>query len=59
MSVIPEIERKLKFLHPPKRFTVERVLIAANGVTPQLEQKGYFHHILGLEALFELAPEYR
>ena len=33
--------------------SVERVLIAAGGVTPQLEQSGYFHQILDLDAIVD------
>ncbi len=50
-SIIPEVESKVKFLGAPKKFTVEKVLVAANGVTPDLEQEGYFHQIVGLEAV--------
>lgn len=51
-SVIDTVERKIKLLHPPAKFSVEKVLIAANGVTPAVEDAGYFHKILGIEALF-------
>lgn len=51
IEVASEVERKIKLLRAPRKFTVERVLVAANGVTPQLSQSGYFHRILGLEAV--------
>ncbi|MGK5084255.1 ATP-binding protein [Bdellovibrionota bacterium FG-1] len=51
MEAVTEVERKLALLHAPKKYSIERILIAANGVTPQLEQAGYFHQILGLDAL--------
>jgi hypothetical protein len=50
-GVIREVERKLEFLGAPRRFTVERVLISAGGATPALQQRGFFHRILGLECL--------
>ncbi|MGK5082249.1 ATP-binding protein [Bdellovibrionota bacterium FG-1] len=50
-SVIEEVERKVKFLKAPSKYTVEKVLITANGVTPDVENAGYFHHILGLDAV--------
>jgi AAA+ ATPase superfamily predicted ATPase len=51
-GVIKDVERKIKLLDAPKKYTVEKVLIAANGVTPDLDNEGYFHHILGLDAIF-------
>lgn len=52
MGVIAEVERKIRLLRAPRRFTIERVLIAANGVTPQVEQRRFFHRILDLGCLF-------
>ncbi|MFZ5443368.1 MAG: hypothetical protein ACOZQL_25395 [Myxococcota bacterium] len=49
--MIREVERKVELLAAPRRFTVERVLISASGVTPTLQQRGYFHRIVGLESL--------
>ncbi len=51
MSIIPEIERKVKALNPPKGFSIERVLISASGISPELEDHGYFHRTLGLDAI--------
>lgn len=39
-------------LEIPSQVTIEKVLISASGVTHELEQRDYFHHILGLEVLF-------
>lgn len=50
-SVIREVERKVALLGAPRRYTVERVLISANGVTPALQQRAYFHRTLGLDCL--------
>lgn len=55
-SVIREVERKVALLAAPRRFTVERVLISANGVTPALQQRGYFHRTLGLDWLMSPGP---
>jgi len=52
-SVISEIERKIKFLKAPRNYTVEKVLITASGVTTGLQNRDYFHHILGLEDIFK------
>ncbi len=53
-EVIAQVQRKIELLQAPQKYTVERVLIAANGVTPELQRSDYFHRILGLEAIFEL-----
>lgn len=51
-EIIAEIQKKIELLSAPRIFSVERVLISANGITPELEQKRYFHKILGLESIF-------
>jgi hypothetical protein len=40
------------FRQSSKNITLERVLISASGVTPEVEASDYFHRILGLEAIF-------
>ena len=50
-SIIPEIERKIKFLKAPRRFTVEKVLITGGDVSTDLQNSDYFHHIVGLKGL--------
>lgn len=52
-SVIQEVQRKLELLKVPDITTIERVLVCSAGVTSSLEKSGYFHHILGLKALFD------
>lgn len=52
VEIIKEIELKLKKLRLSPSITIEKVLIAACGVTTELEHHDYFHHILGLEAIF-------
>ena len=52
-AVIHDVERKIKLLKPPRGYTVERILLSASGITPQLKQEGYFHRVIGLEALFD------
>lgn len=51
-SVRAEVERKVRLLRLPRHYTVERVLIAGGEVSPALERDEYFHHILGLDAVF-------
>jgi len=51
-SIIPEIERKIKFLKAPRHFTIERILISGGEVTANLQKSDYFHHIVGMETLF-------
>ncbi len=51
MSVIDEVARKIRFLKAPSQYTVERVLISAGGVTPNLASSDYFHQIAGLDAI--------
>ncbi|MEE8398504.1 MAG: ATP-binding protein [Desulfobacterales bacterium] len=52
VSVIEEVQRKVKLLGAPRAYTVERVLICAGEVTAPLQNSDYFHHILGLDAVF-------
>ena len=51
ISVIDEVERKIRFLRPPSNHTIERVLISASGVTAGVRDSEYFHHIAGLDSL--------
>ncbi len=51
VSVIDEVKRKVRLLGAPSRYTVERVLVSAGGVTRGVANSDYFHRILGLEAL--------
>ena len=51
-SVIREVQRKVELLKAPRAFTIERVLICAGDVTAPLQKGDYFHHILGLDAIF-------
>jgi len=51
-SIIPEIQRKIKFLKAPSHFTIERILISGGEVTADLQKNDYFHHIVGMETLF-------
>ncbi|MCK4305837.1 MAG: hypothetical protein KAY24_16490 [Candidatus Eisenbacteria sp.] len=46
-TVIDDVARKIKFLGTPSQYTVERVLISAGGVTPNLARSDYFHQIGG------------
>ncbi len=51
VSAIREVERKIQFLKAPKGYTVERVLVCAGDITRELERRGYFHQIIGLESV--------
>ena len=51
VSVISEVERKIKLLKVPRKFTVERILLSAGELTRDLEQTSFFHRVIGLEAL--------
>jgi len=51
-GVIAEVEAKVKALSNRRRWTVEKVLISASGVTEDLARERYFSRILGLEDLF-------
>lgn len=52
-KVIPEIEKKLKLLNPPKTATIEKMLIAPFGADAALLDSQYFHHIVELEDFFK------
>jgi hypothetical protein len=51
-SIIPGIQRKIKFLKSPRHYTIERILISVGEVTADLQKSDYFHHIVGMETLF-------
>ena len=50
LSVVQEVEKKLNFLKPNKLHTVEKMLVCAGPITKDLQQSGYFHKILDLDA---------
>lgn len=52
LTVIPDVKRKIDVLGAPRHYTLEKVLIAPGGVTADLADSGFFHHVLGSEALF-------
>lgn len=52
-SVIEEFERKIALFNNPKKKTIQRVLITANGVENAIEAEGYFDKIITLDDLFE------
>lgn len=53
VSVIKEMDQKIALLKAGKTYSIEKVLIAPGGVTEDLEESGYFHKILGAEAVLE------
>jgi len=52
LSVIKEVQRKVELLKAPRNYTIERVLICGGEVTNSLQNSDYFHHILGIDAIF-------
>jgi len=52
VSIIDEIENKVKFLKAPKNYTIERVLITNSSLTSELDEKDYFNQVLNLDFLF-------
>ena len=52
-EVIAEFETKLSLLHNPKAYTIEKVLISAEGATEALIHRGYFDRIITLDMLCE------
>lgn len=53
VSVISEVERKIRFLSAPRRMRIEKILIAPGGVSEDLTDQNYFNHILGSSALIQ------
>lgn len=51
-NVIDETEQKIKRLPNPKKYTIHKVLIAANGASESLINRHYFDTIITLEDLF-------
>ena len=52
-SVISDVQRKIQLLKAPKSYSIERILVTAGEVTSNLNKNDYFHHILGIESLFQ------
>lgn len=50
-EVIAQVETKAKKISVPKGYTLEKVLIAPNGVDRSVETCGYFHKIITLDEL--------
>jgi AAA+ ATPase superfamily predicted ATPase len=51
LSVAREVEKKRIFLKPKKFYTIEKMLLCAGPITKDLQQSGYFHKILDLDAI--------
>jgi uncharacterized protein len=45
-EIIREIEEKISALAIPKKFSIRPVLIQVNGITEELEESGFFAHII-------------
>ena len=52
LSVVRDMDRKIKLLAAPRSMTVERILLSAGEVTADLANSGYFHRIASVEVLF-------
>lgn len=57
MEIINEMQKKLSALVLPRGYSVRPVLIHVNGVKPEVEEEGYFSHILDFSQLLNLAHE--
>jgi uncharacterized protein len=53
LSIIEEIEQKIKRLAKPKNFSCFPVLIHVNGVTEALENSQYFYKIIDFSQLLD------
>ena len=53
-SIIPEIQRKIKFLKAPRHYSIKRILISGGEVTADLQKSDYLHHIVGMKHSFKL-----
>ena len=51
MSVVEEVSRKIERLPVPVNTSVEKVLIAAAGVTKEVKQSNFFNALLTLDDL--------
>lgn len=52
-EIIQEIEEKISALAIPKKFSIRPVLIHVNGVTEELEESGFFAHIINFSDLIK------
>jgi len=52
VSVIEEFERKLELFPPPKKKTVQKVLITTEGASDSLMTRHYFDRVISLDDLF-------
>jgi AAA+ ATPase superfamily predicted ATPase len=51
-EVITELEQKIKSVDFPARYSLERVLISASGISKELHERHYFDRIITLEDLY-------
>ena len=54
VSVIKEVEKKIKSLAKPKNFSLRPVLIHVNGVTDDLVESAFFSNILDFGQFFHV-----
>lgn len=50
-DIIQEMERKINALNLPKGYSIHPVLIHVNGITQELEERGFFSHIIDFASL--------
>ena len=53
IEVVADVEEKIKRLHLPKGYSVRPVLIHVNGISPALEERQFFSHIIDFGELFD------
>lgn len=53
MRVIDEVQNKLDALERPKNFSYRPILVHVNGVSPKVQEEGFFSEILDFSTLLE------
>lgn len=51
LNIIPAMEKKIKLLAAPRHKRTEKILVAPGGVSQDLMEADYFHHIVDASAL--------
>ncbi len=52
-SIIPEMEKKMALVKPPKGYTVEKALISRHGASKSLKISEYFEHSISVTDFFQ------
>lgn len=53
LSIVDELETKIKAISAPKRFSFRPILIHANGISQKLSEQNYFSQIIDIEEFFK------